>query len=136
MLAAAGLCGMTTLLPAPGEVETETHQLYMHLLNLKRADGEPATDRGLLHREIAKSPECLSTLLDVTDLEGYCSGDRAIPVEKLEGLRDVLDRAHRQSVDPKFNWKPRWLNSPQDARHAHPSIPSHALHHRPLAAQS
>jgi len=126
---------MTTLSQPPGEIESETHRLYLHLLNLKRADGEPATDRRLLHQEIAKSPECLAALLDVPALERYCAGDRAMPAGQLEGLRDVLDRAHRNAVDPKFNWKPRWLNSPQAARHAHPSIPSHALHHRPMEAQ-
>jgi hypothetical protein len=127
---------MTTISQPTAEVESETHELYLHLLNLKRTDGEPATDQGMLHREIAKSPECVATLLDVAALERYCSGDQAIPAAQLGGLRDVLDRAHRHAVDPKFNWKPRWLNSPQDARHAHPSIPSHALHHRPLLAQN
>jgi hypothetical protein len=136
MLTPARRCGMTTLLPTPDETASETHELYLHLLNLTRADGAPATDSGLLHREIAKSPECLATLLDAAALARYCAGDQVIPADQLGGLRDVLDRAHRHAVDPKFNWKPRWLNSPQDSRHAHASIPSHALHHRPMATQS
>jgi len=112
-----------TSIPQPfHQIETETLQLYRHLLNLKRPDGGPATNREMLHREVAKSPECQASLLDATALEKYSSGDQAISAEQLGGLRDVLDRAHRNAVDPKFTWKPRWLNAPQDARNAHPTI--------------
>lgn len=117
---------MTYLLQPPRPIDSETHQLYMHLLNLKRADGEPATDRAMLHREIARSPECRRALLDATALERYCSGDQAIPSHQLRALRDVLDRAHRNAVDPRFTWKPRWLHAPQDSRYAHPSITTQA----------
>jgi hypothetical protein len=94
----------------------------MHLLNLKRIDGEPATDRDMLHREIAKSPECKSVHLDSTILARYSSGDQILSADQVGALRDVLDRAHRDVVDPKFNWKPRWLNAQQNSRNAHASI--------------
>lgn len=113
---------MTSISQPPHPIESETHQLYLHLLNLKRADGEPATDQGLLHREIAKSPECQAAHLDAGALERYCAGDQAISADQLGRLRDVLDRAHRDIVDVKFAWKPRWLNTPQNSGNAHPSI--------------
>jgi hypothetical protein len=113
---------MTHLSQPPPPIESETRQLYLHLLNLKRADGGPATDRSLLHREVAKSPECKAALLDAGSLERYCSGDQAISADQLAGLRDVLDRAHREVVDPRFTWKPRWLDAPQNSGNAHPSI--------------
>jgi len=119
--------------PAAG-IASETRKLYLHLLNLKREDGEPATDPARLHREIAKSPELRETLLDAAALAGYISGDREIAADHLEALRAALDQAHRKAVDPKFTWKPRWLNAPQGICHAHPSITNHALHHHPLGS--
>ena len=117
-----------TRIPQPlWSIESETHQLYQHLRNLKRADGEPATDRGLLHRDLAKSPECKAMLLDATALERYSSGDQVISTMQLGALRDVLDRAHRTVVDVKFTWKPRWLDGPQNSRNAHPSITNQVL---------
>jgi hypothetical protein len=125
---------MKTIPQPTGGVVSETHELYLHLLNLKREDGEPATDRSGLHREIAESPELRETLLDAAALGRYISGDQEIAADHLEALRVALDRAHRKAVDPKFNWKPRWLNAPQGIRHAHPSITDHALHHHPFGS--
>ena len=117
---------MTQIQPPPGEIDGETRQLYLHLLNLKRTDGTPATDRGMLHREIAKSSECQAALLNVIVLERYCAGDHIISANQLEALRAVLDRAHRKVVDPRFTWKPRWLSTPQNFRNAPPSITNQA----------
>jgi hypothetical protein len=117
--------------PADG-IASETHELYLHLLNLKREDGEPATDPVRLHREIAESPEFRETRLDAAALGRYIRGEQKIAPDHLEALRVALDRAHRKAVDPKFTWKPRWLNTPQGVRNAHPSITNHALHHQSL----
>ena len=125
---------MTTTQPSAHGLAAETHELYVHLLNLKREDGEPAVDRVRLHREIAESPEFRGTHLDATALAKYISGEQVIAAGQLDGLRVALDRAHRKAVDPKFTWKPRWLNSPQGVRHAHPSITNHALHHHPMGS--
>ena len=125
---------MTTI-PQPADgIASETHELYLHLLNLKREDGEPATDQARLHRDIAESPELRDTLLDATALARYVSNDQEIAADHLEALRNALDRAQRMAVDPKFTWKPRWLNTPQGIRYAHPRITNHMLHHHPLGS--
>jgi hypothetical protein len=77
----------------------------------------------------------VATRLDAAALAGYCLDEGTLPESRLGGLRDVLDREHRHAFDSRFSWKPRWLNSPQAARHAHPTIASHALHHRPRESQ-
>ena len=106
----------------------ETRQLYLHLLNLTRVDGTPATDREMLHRDIAKTPECLAAHLDARTLADFSSGIRILSESQVEIVREALDRAQRNMIDPMFHWRPRWLNSPQDPRHAHPSITEAAAH--------
>jgi hypothetical protein len=116
----------TTPQPAHG-IASETRELYLHLLNLKREDGEPATDPARLHREISESPNLRGTFLDAAALARYIAGDQEISADHMEALRVALDHAHRQAVDPRYTWKPRWLNGRQGIRHAHPSIANQSL---------
>jgi hypothetical protein len=108
---------------------TETHELYLHLLNLKQPNGEAATDPKLLHREITQAAETRSPQLGAEQLEAFYAGQPGLDEKHLPALRTVLDRAHRSAVDPKFTWKPRWLKTPQQRHYAHPRITDHALHH-------
>jgi hypothetical protein len=125
---------MKTVLQPSESVMSETRELYLHLLNLKRDDGEPATDRVLLHREVAESSELRDSHLDAAALARFILGNEVIGGGNLESLREVLDQAHRRVVDPRLTWKPRWLNAQQGIRHAHPSITNHALHHHALGS--
>ena len=117
---------------AVGGIAPEIHELYLHLLNLKKEDGMPATDGLRLHRDIAESFELRQTPLDAAALARFASGEQEIAPEHLEALRIALGQAHRRAVDVKFTWKPRWLGTPQGVRHAHPSVANHALHHHPM----
>ena len=125
---------MNNLPKSDDQFAHETHALYVHLLNLRRDNGEPATDSARLHQENAESADLRVTLLDAAALARYIAGTQELAPEHLTALRGVLDRAHRRVVDPKFNWKPRWLNAPQGARHAYPSLPSHGRHHHPMGS--
>jgi hypothetical protein len=116
-----------TLPPPVDEFALETRQLYLHLLNLKQEDGRPATDGPRLHREIAERPELRGAHLDAAALARYISGDQEIAGERLQRLRAAVDQAYRKAVDPRFTWKPRWLNARQGMSHAHPRIPCREL---------
>jgi hypothetical protein len=122
---------MTTILPPAGGIASETRSLYLHLLNLKQEDGAPATDSVRLHRQIAESSGLQAANLDTDALARYLAGDQEIDPEHLGALRAALDRAHREVVDSRFTWKPRWLNARQGISHAHPSLASHARPHLP-----
>jgi len=117
---------MTTIPPSDGRIASETRSLYLHLLNLTQEDGAPATDPVRLHRQIAGSSGLEAAHLDTDALARYLAGDQEIGAEHLGALRAALDRAHREVVDSRFTWKPRWLNGRQGMRHAHPSLASHA----------
>lgn len=107
----------------------DTHELYLHLLNLKQSSGEAATDSVQLHREIANAPEGRDAHVDPAALEGFYSGTAFADLAHLTAIRTVLDRAHHHAVDPRF-WRPRWLKARQGVQYAHPRIPNHKLHHQ------
>jgi len=100
----------------------ETHELYLHLINLKGEDGQSAIDQPRLDRQIAESPGMRAKRLEPGAIGRYLAGDATISPDHLLALRVALDRAHREATDPKFTWKPRWLNIRQSMRNAHPSI--------------
>jgi len=50
-------------------IAAETHELYLHLLNLKQATGEAATDPVALHRDIANAPEGKDAHVDPAALQ-------------------------------------------------------------------
>ncbi|HZZ57877.1 MAG TPA: hypothetical protein VFE31_08600 [Opitutaceae bacterium] len=112
---------MKTPPPPADRITTEIRKLYLHLLNLKREDGQPATDGVRLHREITESPELRGTLLDAGALAKYVSQDREIAADHLPALRTALDRAYNKAVDPRYSWKPRWLNARQGLQHSYPN---------------
>jgi len=110
----------------------ETHQLYLHLVNLKGENGESATDRTRLDRQIAESSGMRARRLEPAVVSKYLAGDETISADHLAALRVAVDRAHREATDPRFTWKPRWLKIPQGMRNAHPSITKHLRpHHAP-----
>jgi len=113
---------------------SETYELYMHLVNLKGVDGELATDRSRLDRQIAESPGMRAKHLEPAVLSKYLAGDETISEDHLAALRRAVDRAHREATDPRFTWKPRWLKIPQNMRNAHPSITKHQRPHHAEAA--
>ncbi len=115
----------------PKPIAAETHELYLHLLNLKQPGGEAATDPVQLHRDIANAPEGKAANVDAAALEAFYAGTGSADAAQLTAIRTVLDRAHHHAVDPKF-WRPRWLKTRQSAQFTHPSIPNHALHHHPI----
>jgi hypothetical protein len=109
----------------------ETHDLYLHLLNLKQSTGEAATDSDQLHREIANAPEGKQAHVDPAALKNFYAGTAFADSTHLAAIRTVLDRAHHHAVDPRF-WRPRWLKTRQGVQYAHPSIPNHKLHHQSM----
>jgi hypothetical protein len=119
---------MTT---TPDPIAAETHELYLHLLNLKQPTGEAATDPVQLHRDIANAPEGKHARVDPAALEGFYAGAGFADASHLVAIRTVLDRAHQHAVDPRF-WRPRWLKTRQGVHYAHPSISNHKLHHHPV----
>jgi hypothetical protein len=116
---------MTTL---PDPTLAETHELYLHLLNLKRPDGEPATDAVELHRAIANAPEGRDASVNREALDAFYAGADFAEARHLAAVRTVLDRAHHHAVDPR-HWRPRWLKTRQGVQYAHPTITNHRLHH-------
>jgi hypothetical protein len=120
---------MTT--PA-ASIAAETHDLYLHLLNLKQLTGESATDPIALHRDIANAPEGKAAHVDSAGLQGFYAGTAFADANHLAAIRTVLDRAHHHAVDPRF-WRPRWLKTRQGVQYAHPSIPNHKLHHQAVS---
>ena len=114
----------TSTEPSPAD----THELYLHLLNLKQPSGEAATDPSRLHREIANAPEGRRAHVDQAALEGFYSGTAFADAGQHAAIRTVLDRAHHHAVDPRF-WRPSWLKARQGVEYAHPRISNHQLHH-------
>jgi hypothetical protein len=110
-------------------IAAETHELYLHLLNLKQATGEAATDPVALHRDIANAPERKEAHVDPTALQDFYAGTAFADAAHLAAIRTVLDRAHHHAVDPRF-WRPHWLKTRQGVQYAHPRIPNHKLHHQ------
>jgi len=125
---------MTNIPPPDGLIASDTRSLYLHLLNLKQEDGAPATDSVRLHRQIAEASGMPTANLDTAALARYLAGDQEIDAQHLGALRAALDRAHREVVDSRFTWKPRWLNARQGIRHAHPSLASQARPHHSRGA--
>ncbi len=118
---------MTTTPPDP--FAAETHELYLHLLNLKQSTGEAATDAGQLHRDIANAPEGRRAQVNPGALAEFYAGAAFADAGHLAAIRTVLDREHQHAVDPRF-WRPHWLKTRQGVQYAHPSITNHRLHHQ------
>src|ERR1700722_3350879 len=110
-------------------IAAETHELYLHLLNLKQATGAAATDPVALHCDIANAPEGREAHVDPAALQAFYGGTAFADAGHLAAIRTGLDRAHHHPVDPRF-WRPRWLKVRQGVQYAHPSIPNHKLHHQ------
>lgn len=113
----------------PKPVSVETHELYLHLLNLKQPSGESATDRDLLHRELARAPEGLAAQLNAEHLALFYAAPESAAVGHIEAIRMILDRAHLRAVNPRY-WRPAWLKAKQSESYRHPSISEHQTHHR------
>ena len=111
-------------------VAAETHELYLHLLNLQQPTGGSATDSVQLHRDIVNAPEGREAKVDAASLAAFCAGTANGDDRHLAAIRTILDRAHLHAFNPKF-WRPRWLKSRQSVTYQHPHISDHALHHHP-----